>query len=533
MATVYLYDTTLRDGAQSEGISFSVIDKLHITEKLDELGIQYVEGGWPGSNPKDAEFLQSASRLNLKNARLAVFGSTRRVGVKAEDDNNLVMLVKTGVSTATIVAKSSSMQVTQVLRTTPEENLSMIADSVRYLRENGMTVFVDAEHFFDGYKVDPDYALRTLVVAAEAGAECVALCDTNGGALVEDVSSAVEAAAKATNVCLGIHVHNDGGLAVANSLAAVRAGAAQVQGTINGYGERCGNANLCTIIPALKLKMGVDCVSDEQLAKLTDVSRFVSQTANLSPDPFSPYVGASAFSHKAGYHVDGLAKWELAYQHVDPGLIGNRKRAVVSELSGKDNIIFKARELGIALPAGKNVIPSLLSKVKQAESHGYQYENAEASFELLLYRALPDYRPPFELVDFMVVVETRRRAPVRNSLEDTLAEAMIKVRVNGEVMHTAAEGNGPVNALDAALRKALLQFYPSIASIKLIDYKVRILEESTGTESQVRVFIESSDGQGQWRTVGSSANIIEASWLALADSLEYWLTRNQAASRGI
>jgi 2-isopropylmalate synthase len=531
LSRVYLYDTTLRDGAQSEGISFSVVDKLHITEKLDGFGIHYIEGGWPGSNPKDAEFLRSASRLKLRNAQLAVFGSTRRVGVRAEDDSNLVMLVNTGVKVATIVAKSSSTQVTQVLGTTPEENLSMIGDSVRYLKANGMTVFVDAEHFFDGFKVDPVYALRTLVVAAEAGAECLVLCDTNGGALVEEVTRAVAdaaKAAKATKAALGIHVHNDGGLAVANSLAAVRVGATQVQGTINGYGERCGNANLCTIIPALKLKMGIECVSDEQLARLTEVARFVSDTANLSSDPFSPYVGTSAFSHKAGYHVDGLAKWEGAYQHIDPGLVGNRKRAVVSELSGRDNIVFKARELGISLPSDKKSVQALLSHIKQAESRGYQYENAEASFELLLYRSLPDFKPSFELVDFMVLVETRRRAPTRNHLEETLAEAMIKVKIGGEIIHTAAEGNGPVNALDQALRKALLQFYPSLASVKLVDYKVRILEESVGTESQVRVLIESSDGVKGWRTVGSSANIIEASWLALADGLEYWLTKHKA-----
>jgi len=527
---VQIYDTTLRDGAQSEGISFSVVDKLHITEKLDELGIHFIEGGWPGSNPKDAEFLQTASRMSLKHAELTVFGSTRRVGVKPEDDNNLVMLVRTGVKIATIVAKSSIMQVTQVLGTTPEENLCMISDSVKYLIANGMRVFVDAEHFFDGYKIDPGYSLKTLTAAADAGAECVVLCDTNGGALVEEVSRAVEAAAKTVKVSLGIHVHNDGGLAIANSLEAVRAGALQIQGTINGYGERCGNANLCTIIPALKLKMNIDCVTDAQLAKLTDISRFVSETANLTPDPFSPYVGSSAFSHKAGYHVDGLAKWESAYQHVNPALVGNRKRAVISELSGKDNITFKAKELGISLPDDKTVIQKLLAQIKQSESRGYQFENAEASFELLLHRSLPGYKPPFELVDFMVLVETRRRAPVRNHLEETLAEAMIKVRVGGEVMHTAAEGNGPVNALDQALRKALLQVYPRLAAVKLIDYKVRILEESTGTESQVRVFIESTDGNSEWRTVGSSVNIIEASWLALADAVEYWLIKHNTAN---
>jgi 2-isopropylmalate synthase len=528
LQSVQLYDTTLRDGAQSEGISFSVVDKLYITRKLDDLGIHYIEGGWPGSNPKDAEFLEQASRLQLHNAKLAVFGSTRRVGVKAEDDNNLAMLVKTGAKIATIVAKSSSVHVSQVLNTTPEENLNMIADSVRYLKTNGMIVFLDAEHFFDGFKVDRNYALHTLVVAAEAGADCLVLCDTNGGALVDEVTEAVTAATRVTTVLLGIHVHNDGGLAVANSLAAVRAGVTQVQGTINGYGERCGNANLCTIIAALKLKMGIDCISDEQLTRLTEVSRFVSDAANLSPDPFLPYVGTSAFSHKAGYHVDGLSKWDYAYQHIDPELVGNRTRAVVSELSGKDNITFKAKELGIELPSDKREVQKLLTQIKQAESHGYQYENAEASFEMLLRRNLPGFQPSFELVDFMVLVETRRRAPVRNHLEDTLAEAMIKVRVGGEIIHTAAEGNGPVNALDQALRKALLQFYPDLAAVKLIDYKVRILEESVGTESQVRVLIESSDGNDTWRTVGSSTNIIEASWLALADSVEYWLTKHKA-----
>ena len=530
MASVQLYDTTLRDGAQSEGISFSVVDKLHIAQKLDELGIHYIEGGWPGSNPKDAEFFEKVRHLSLKNARIAVFGSTRRVGLKAEDDNNLTMLVETGVRVATIVGKSSELQVTQVLGTTLEENLSMIADSVRYLRDNGMTVFLDAEHFFDGFKANPDYALRTLVVAAEAGAACLVLCDTNGGALPDEVTRAVKAAARATAVPLGIHVHNDGGLAVANTLASVRAGVTQVQGTINGYGERCGNANLCTIIPNLKLKMGIDCITDEQLARLTEVAHYVSEVANLVPDPFSPYVGASAFSHKAGYHVAGLTRWADAYQHIDPALVGNQRRVVVSELSGKKNIIYKARELGLDLPPSGKEIKDLLEQVKFLESRGFQYDNAEASFELLLHRARPGYKPPFELVDFMVVVEKKRRPSTRKSLEEMLSEATVKVQVGAEIMHTAAEGDGPVNALDQALRKALLQFYPSLAQVKLVDYKVRILEESIGTESQVRVLIESSDGVDEWRTVGSSTNIIEASWLALADSLEYWLIKQKTKS---
>jgi len=527
LASVELYDTTLRDGAQSEGISFSVVDKLHIAHKLDELGIRYIEGGWPGSNPKDAEFFEKARSLSLKNAQIVVFGSTRRRGIRAEEDNNLVMLVKAGVRVATIVGKSSDLQVVNVLKTTLEENLGMIADSVRYLKSKGMAVFLDAEHFFDGFKSNPDYALKTLEVAAEAGVDCLVLCDTNGGALPEEVTRAVKKAARATNVPLGIHTHNDGGLAVANTLAAVMAGATQVQGTINGLGERCGNANLCTIIPALKLKMGIDCVTNEQLARLTEVSHFVSESANSVPDPFSPYVGASAFSHKAGYHMDGITKWPDAYQHIDPARVGNRQRTVISDQSGKRNIITKAKELGIELSTADKEVRDLLERVKLLESRGFQYDNAEASFELLLHKARPDYTPPFELVDFIVVVESKRRPSTRKTQEEMLSEAIVKVKVGGEIIHTAAEGDGPVNALDRALRKALLQFYPSLEQVKLVDYKVRILEESVGTESQVRVLIESSDGINEWRTVGGSTNIIEASWLALADGLEYWLVKQK------
>ena len=366
------------------------------------------------------------------------------------------------------------------------------------------------------------------MVAAEAGADCLVLCDTNGGTLTDEVAQAVKVAVKSTSVPVGIHAHNDSGLALANTLAAVNAGATHIQGTINGYGERCGNANLCSIIPNLQLKMGIPCVTDGQLAKLAEVSHFISEAANLAPDPFAPYVGASAFSHKAGYHVDGLTKWADAYQHIDPARVGNQQRTVVSDLSGKDNIIHKAQEMGINLPEQGKETQQLLEQIKILENQGFQYENAEASFELLLYRTKPDYRPPFELVDFMVVVEARRRLPTRKTQEETLSEVMIKVRVGTEVFHTAAEGNGPVNALDEALRKALLQFYPSLAAVKLVDYKVRILEESVGTESQVRVLIESSDGVAEWRTVGSSTNLIEASWLALADSLEYWLLKHKA-----
>ena len=529
MSSVQLYDTTLRDGAQSEGISFSVVDKLHIAQKLDELGIHFIEGGWPGSNPKDIEFFEKAKNLTLANSVLVAFGSTRRPKAKARTDANLLALESAGVKVVTIVGKSSELQVTQVLETTLEENLSMIADSIRYLKAHGLTVFFDAEHFFDGFKANPTYSLRVLQVAAEAGADCLIPCDTNGGALPNEIVIAIEAAKKLTSIPLGIHAHNDSELAVANTLAAVQAGVTQVQGTINGYGERCGNANLCSIIPGLKLKMGIDCVTNAQLAKLTEVSHYVSEAANLVPDTFSPYVGTSAFSHKAGLHVSGMAKWEQSYQHIDPAKVGNKPRVLVSELSGRRNIIHKAKELGLDLSLTKEEAKKLLEQVKLLESHGFQYEGAEASFELLAHRAKPGYKSPFELVDFMVVIERRRRPSTRKSLEEMLSEAIVKVRVGTEIMHTVAEGNGPVNALDRALRKALLQFYPSLAQVKLVDYKVRILEESIGTESQVRVLIESSDGVDEWRTVGSSTNIIEASWLALADSLEYWLLKQKAA----
>ncbi len=525
--SVQLYDTTLRDGAQREGISFSVVDKLHIAQKLDELGIHFIESGWPGSNPKDAEFFSKAQSLTLSYSQLVAFGSTRRPKTKTETDANLLALVNAGVKVITIVGKNSELQVAQVLETTLDENLSMIADSIRYLKAKGLTVFFDAEHFFDGFKTNAEYALRCLTTAAEAGADCLVLCDTNGGTMPDEVTVAVFAAKKLANVPLGIHAHNDSELAVANTLAAVQAGVSQVQGTINGYGERCGNANLCSIIPALKLKMGIDCVTDVQLAKLAEVSHYVSEVANLVPDAFLPYVGSSAFGHKAGLHVAGLAKWIDSYQHIDPSQVGNQPRVLVSELSGKRNILYKAKELGLDLPVQGKEAQTLLERVKLLESRGFQYDNAEASFELLLHRAKPDYKPPFELVDFMVVVEKRRRQPTRKSLEEMLSEAIVKVRVGTKIMHTAAEGNGPVNALDQALRKALLQFYPSLAQVRLIDYKVRILEESIGTESQVRVLIESSDGVKEWRTVGSSTNIIEASWLALADSLEYWLLRQK------
>ena len=523
---VVLYDTILRDGAQMEGISFSVEDKLKIACKLDELGIHYIEGGWPGSNPKDAEFFARAQALNLSNATITAFGSTRRADISVEKDANIQALLDAQTKVITLVGKSSALHVRRVLETTPEENLDMIADSVRYLKSHDRTVFFDAEHFFDGFKEDKEYALKTIEVAAEAGADCVVLCDTNGGCLPNEIGDLVDQVRQVTSVSLGIHTHNDTDMAIANSLIAIEHGVTHVQGTINGYGERCGNANLCSIISNLKIKMGIDCVSDEQISRLTDTSRYVSELANLPPSRHQPYVGDSAFSHKGGMHVAAVSKLEESYQHIPPELVGNKKRVVVSELSGRGNIAYKVRELGLGAELGKEQTRELLQAIKDLENRGFQYEGAEASFELLVRRSQKDYQPPFELVDFMVMVEKRRRSPtLQQNEEGTLAEAMVKVKVGTEVIHTAAEGNGPVNALDDALRKALLQFYPSLSVVKLTDYKVRIIDETAGTASVVRVLIECTDGEEQWTTVGSSSNIIEASWLALTDSLEYWLLK--------
>jgi 2-isopropylmalate synthase len=531
MITVQLYDTTLRDGAQKEGISLSVEDKLKICQKLDELGIDFIEGGQPGSNPKDTEFFSRAQNLRLTHSTLVAFGSTRRAGCRVEEDLNLQALLEAKTKVVTIVGKAWDKQVTRVLETTLEENLSMITDSISYLRAKGLRVFFDAEHFFDGYKDDTKYALQVVTTAAKAGAEYVILCDTNGGSLPQQIAKAVKAVQKASPVPLGIHTHNDAELAVANSLAAVKEGVMQVQGTINGYGERCGNANLCSIIPTLKLKMGIGCVTDEQLSTLSDVSHYVSELANMPHYDRLPYIGDDAFTHKGGIHVSGLMKWEDSYQHINPSLVGNRPHVVVSELAGKGSIIFKAKERGLPVPKGKE-IEEVLKQIKLLEKQGFQYDVAEASFDLLLRRVQTDYQPPFELVDFMVVVEKRRRPPTRGNQEESLSEATIKVKVDNRIVHTAAEGDGPVNALDQALRKALLQFYPDLADVKLIDYKVRILEETAGTASLVRVLIESSDGKENWRTVGSSTNIIEASWLAVADSIEYWLTKQAGKEKG-
>jgi len=510
-----LYDTTLRDGAQREGISFSVDDKLKIAHKLDYLGVHYIEGGWPGSNPKDMAFFERVSELELEQAVVVSFGSTRRAGGTVEEDANIRALVAAGTPAVAIVGKSWDLHVLKVLNTTLEENLRLIADSVRYLKALGREVIYDAEHFFDGYRADPAYAMLTLDAAAGAGADVLVLCDTNGGSLPSTVAEVVAEVRRATTTPLGIHAHNDSELAVANSLVAVEMGASHVQGTVNGYGERCGNANLCSIIPALKLKMGHDCVTEEQLGTLRETARYVSELANLRLPPQQPYVGYSAFAHKGGIHVNALLKCEDSYQHIDPALVGNRKRVVVSELSGKSNITYKAREYGLDLADGVEN-ERVLGRIKELESQGFQFEGAEGSVELLIRRGRPDYTPPFELLDFHVLVRESQKG-------NMAAEATVKVRVGDQVMHTAADGNGPVNALDAAVRKALLPSYPRLADVRLADYKVRILDGGAGTAAQTRVLIDSVNGHRQWSTVGSSTNIIEASWQALADSLEYAL----------
>jgi len=513
---VVLYDTTLRDGSQREGISFSVDDKLKIARRLDRLGVAYIEGGWPGSNPKDMAFFERVSELRLEKAIVTAFGSTRRADTAVDKDANIQALIAADTPAVAVFGKSWDLHVHRVLTTTLEENLHMIADSVRYLKALGREVIYDAEHFFDGHRANPAYAMQTLAAAAEAGADVLVLCDTNGGALPSTVATVVAEVRRSTATPLGIHAHNDGEMAVANSLVAVEMGAVHVQGTINGYGERCGNANLCSIIPALKLKMGHDCVTGEQLRTLTDTARYVSELANLSLDAHLPYVGHSAFAHKGGMHVNALIKCEESYQHVEPSLVGNRKRVVVSELSGKSNIAYKAQEFGLELADGTGQTRQVLQRIKELENQGFQFEGAEGSVELLIRRARPDYAPPFELLDFHVLVHGRRDGGMA-------AEATVKVQVGDQIMHTAADGNGPVNALNTAVRKALLPLYPGLAGVHLTDYKVRILDGEAGTAAQTRVLIDSANSHRAWSTVGCSTNIIEASWQALADSLEYAL----------
>ncbi len=520
---VQLYDTTLRDGSQMEGISLSVEDKIRITKKLDELGLEWVEGGFPGSNPKDAEYFRRLRTIELKHAKVSAFGGTRKPGITCETDPNIQSMAAADTPGITLVGKASMYQVQKVLETSAEENLAMISDTVKYFKALGKTVFFDAEHFFDGFYGDPDYTLQCLATASRAGADALVLCDTNGGMTTSAMLRAIESVNdRVRDVRLGIHCHNDAGLAIANSLAAVEAGVWQIQGCINGWGERCGNADMLPIIANLKLKMGMDVIDDDQLARLTEVSLFANELANLNPNPQAPYVGSSAFAHKAGYHVAGMMKDPNAYQHVDPIVVGNLSRVTVSELSGQRNILRKLEEHGFTYPFTQDEVKKLLELVKEKESQGYQYEGAEASFELLVHRQIPGYKPPFELEDF-VIVERRRASNDSQQLNEMLAEAMVKLRVNGQLQHTAAEGNGPVNALDDAVRKALQMIYPQLDQVKLMDYKVRILDSQSATGAKVRVLIESSDGEHRWTTVGSSTDIIEASWIALADALEYAL----------
>ena len=519
-----LYDTTLRDGAQREGISFSLGDKLRIAQKLDDLGVRYIEGGWPASNPKDMAFFNAARELELSTAVITAVGSTRRPGADVAMDRNVASLIDAGTQVVTVVGKAWDQQVLQVLGTTLDENLSMIADSVEHLRSLGKKVIFDAEHFFDGYGSDPAYAMRTLASAAEAGAAVLVLCDTNGGALTSDVTKIAGRVKHEISVPLGIHAHNDAGMAEANSIAAVQAGATHVQGTINGYGERCGNADLCAIIPTLELKLGLECIGRERLRSLTEVAHYVDEIANLTPYPYQPYVGRSAFGHKGGLHVNALLKWADSYQHIDPADVGNRQRVIVSELSGSSNILYKAQEYELGEGVSREQSREALDRIKELESRGFQFEGAEASVELLLRRMQASYAPPFELLGFHVLVESPGGREVT-------AQATVKLRVGEEIEHTAAEGDGPVNALDIAARKALLPFYPEMADSHLVDYKVRILDSRDGTAAQVRVLIDSAAGGRRWSTVGCSSNIIEASWQALADSLEYALIGSDGASK--
>lgn len=516
MEQVKLFDTTLRDGTQAEGISLSVEDKIKIAQKLDALGIHYIEGGWPGSNSKDIEFFHRIKDVQLKQAKISAFGSTRRKDCKPEDDVNLNRIIETGVEVASIFGKSWDFHVHTAIQTTLEENLSMIYDSVAYLKANGIEVIYLAEHFFDGFKSNADYALATVRKAHEAGADWVVLCDTNGGSLPHEIFQTVSRVRAAVQVPLGIHAHNDCELGVANSMAAVSAGARQVQGTFNGLGERCGNANLCSVIPNLQLKMNYRCVSDEQLTMLTSIARYVSEIANNHIPANQPYVGSAAFAHKGGIHVSAILKDSSTYEHIKPEAVGNKQRVLVSELAGQSNLLFKAQELGLDLGKETDKTKEVITQIKDLEHQGYQFEGADASLELLLRQAFGEVNQFFEFESFKMIVEKAANRPV-------VSEAIIKIKVLGETVYEAAEGNGPVNALDSALRKALIKYYPDISQMHLSDYKVRVLDEKGATAAKVRVLIESMNTEHAWNTVGVSSNIIEASWYALVDSIRYAL----------
>ncbi|MFZ5907820.1 MAG: citramalate synthase [Nitrospirota bacterium] len=516
---IEIYDTTLRDGAQSEEISFSVEDKLRISEKLDELGIQYIEGGWPGANPRDVEYFKKSGKLKLGNAKLVAFGSTHRPRHKVHEDALIKALLDSKVNVITIYGKTWDFHVREALKISHAENLEIIHNSVAYLKKYVDTVFFDAEHFFDGFQNNPTYARQCLLAAQDAGADCLVLCDTNGGGLPHEIRAVFTSLKKAIRVPLGIHTHNDSDCAVANSLVAVECGASHVQGTINGLGERCGNANLCSLIPDIQIKMKMDCIGPDNLKKLRDVSRFVNEMANMRHFKRQPFVGDSAFAHKAGMHVSAIRKRPETYEHIAPGLVGNSQRVLISDLAGKSNILRKAEEFGIRLNADSPQVQDIVTTLKNLENEGFQFEAAEASFELLMKKALGLHKRFFDLIGFRVIIEKRREG------EEPISEATIMVKVGGSIEHTAATGNGPVNAIDHALRKALDKFYPELKTVKLHDYKVRVLTAGKGTSARVRVLVESGDDEKRWGTVGVSENIIEASYQALVDSIEYKLLK--------
>jgi 2-isopropylmalate synthase len=513
---IYIYDSTLRDGAQAEGISFSVEDKLRIVERLDALGIDYIEAGNPGSNPKDLDFFNRISQTRFKHCKLTSFGSTRRANTDVKDDQNIKSILRANTQAVAIFGKSWDFHVTDVIRTTLEENLNMIKETIEYLKSHGKEVIYDAEHFFDGYKNNPGYAMETLKAAVQGGADWLVLCDTNGGTFPMEIKEITQKVSDTFDIPVGIHCHNDTGMAVANSVMAVKGGAVQVQGTINGYGERCGNADLCSIIPNLQLKLGYKCVEPEKLAELTGVSRYVSEIANLAHNERMPYVGNSAFAHKGGMHIDAVNKNPVSFEHIKPELVGNERRILMSEVSGRSTILSRIRKIDPTITKESPETQVIIDKLKKLEHRGYQFEGAESSFELMVRRKLGKDKKFFDVKDFKVLAEEPWQGA--NS-----ASAMIKVEVEGVEEITAAEGDGPVNALDKALRKALEVFYPQLKKVRLTDYKVRVLDTSSATAANVRVHIESTDGEDIWGTVGVSTNIIEASWVALVDSIEYFL----------
>ena len=524
--SVEIYDTTLRDGTQSARVAFSVGDKLRVAARLAELGVHYIEGGWPGANKRDGEFFHQVAQAPFFHQKVVAFGSTRHAKNRPEEDKNLAGLLQAGTSTITIFGKSWDLHVRDALQIELAENVDLIADSIAYLKGRTGRVIYDAEHFFDGYRSNPEYALATLRAAAEAGADCLVLCDTNGGTLPADVAAVFTAVAREVASPLGIHAHNDAEMAVANSLAAVGCGAMQVHGTINGIGERCGNANLCSVIPNLKLKLGIDCVTDAQLADLKSVSAFVYELANMPSNPHLPYVGDAAFAHKGGVHVSAVRRNALTYEHIDPALVGNHQRILISDLAGSGNIHIKAAEYGIDLAAKSEEVSGILAHLKQLEADGYQFEGAEASFELLIRRRTGRWRRPFRVTSFRTINE---RYP---DAGEPISEASVRLEVDGHVEHVVADGNGPVHAIDRALRKALELYFPELAAVELVDYKVRVLASEHGTESRVRVLVESGDGDARWGTVGVSTNVVEASLDALMDAYEFKLLCERKRTEG-